>query len=101
MRALVGSGVRVTGCVITWWRNTKSARDVLPKLQAALDARGIKLYAHAIPYEDRIEQAHLSMVGGGIKTIFGFGSNEAAARYKDLLNELIQEVRPHVNERHQ
>jgi len=98
MRALVGSGVRVTGCLITWWKNTKSARDVLPKLQSALDARDIKLYAHAIPYEDRIEQAHLSMVGGGIRTIFGFGSNEAAARYKDVLSELIQEVRPHVNE---
>jgi len=65
MRALVGTGVRMTGCLITWWKkNTKSAKDVFPKLQSALDVRGIKLYTHSIPYEDKIEQAHLSLVRG-------------------------------------
>ena len=98
MKALVGNGVRVVGCLITCWRKTaKSTKDELPKLQVALHARGVKLFLHAIPYEDRIEQAHLVTSGGGIKSIFGFGTNDAATRYTEALAEFVKEVSPHVH----
>lgn len=97
MRALVGEGVYIVGGLLTRWKSTKAARDVRPVVVAELAAAQVHLFPKEIPYDDRIEQAHQSIIGGGIKAVFSFGASPAAAAYADALGELLKEVHAHVN----
>ncbi len=95
MRALVGGGVRILGCVRTRYRNSAQVRKEEPKLNDGLRVRGISLFDTAIPIDDKIEQAHVSTVNGGLRTIFGFNNSAAGKGYERLLDEVLKEVKQH------
>lgn len=98
MRALCGETPKIVGCVITKWKSTATTRAELPTLQTELDAKHIDLFEVQVALDDKIDQAHLSTIGGGSKILFGFGGSPAARDYEKLLSQLLEKVRPNVNE---
>ncbi len=93
MRALVGgSGVTILGAVITRWRANSTSKNELGKLQVALPLWGVPLLETMIPYDDKIEQAHVSTIEGGVKGLFAFNASMAAAQYHKLLDEIVEKV---------
>jgi chromosome partitioning protein len=100
MNALSG-GAKVMGCVVTRWKPSGTANKEYAKLVNELAAEHLHLFTNEIPLEDNIEKAHLTTMGGGIKSLLGVGTSKAAARYRDVLDELIKEARPYVHERSQ
>ncbi len=98
MRALTGEGTKVLGCVITRWKSSAIANKEEAKLQDDVNSAGGRFFAVRIPFEDKIEQAHVATIGGGVKSLFGFSGSAAADRYRDLLSDLVRETQPYVHE---
>lgn len=95
MRALVtkdGNAVRMLGCAITRWKATANARKEEALLRAGLPQLPIALFRTVIPYDEKIEQAHLAITGGAMRNLFGFASSVAALRYNELLDETLEKV---------
>jgi hypothetical protein len=95
MRALVGGDVRIVGAVRTRYKATPTVKKEEPRLRQELALRGIRLFETTIPIDDKIEQAHVITLNGGVKGLFGFPTSTAAEAYKKLLVELLQEVQHH------
>lgn len=100
MRALTGAGAQPAGCVVTRWKSSATTIKELAKLRNSLAAEHVRLFPEDvfIPAEDNIDKAHVATIGGGIKSLLGMPSSKAAARYRDVLALLIQEVQPYVRE---
>jgi len=95
MRALVTRGddaVRMLGCVITRWKSTVNTRREEAILRAGLPQLPISLFRTVIPFDERIEQAHLAITAGGMRNLFGFAASTAALRYNELLDETLAKV---------
>jgi chromosome partitioning protein len=95
MQALVGEGANLLGAVVTCWRSIPSAQnDKWTQLQAYLLAEGVYLFNHAIPYDDSIDQAHLSTIRGSQRSIFGFGGQpkKSAVAYVNLLRKVKERI---------
>lgn len=88
MRALVSEDVRLLGCVRTRYRSNAQVKKEEPSLKTELAARAIPLLETVIPLDDKIEQAHMSTVNGGIKALFSFNTSAAGAAYLRLLEEI-------------
>ena len=89
MRALVGGDVRLLGCVRTRYRLNAQVKKEEPSLKTELAVRGIPLLETVIPLDDKIEQAHMSTVNGGIKALFSFNTSAAGAAYLHLRDEIL------------
>ncbi len=95
MRALVSSNadaVRMLGCVITRWKSNANARRELTEIRAQLPRLPLTLFQANIPFDERIEQAHVAIKSGGIRHLFGFANGVAAMGYNDLRDELLAKV---------
>lgn len=95
MRALVTRDdrtVRMLGCVITRWKSTANARKEEAILRTALPQLPISLFRTIIPYDERIEQAHLAITGGAMRNLFGFAASIAAMGYNGLCDEMLEKA---------
>lgn len=91
MRALTDVP-QARGLVLTQWRAAaKSMKDIAAKLQVDAPLLGYPLFDTVVPYDDHIEQAHISLISGGVQTLFGWKSTAARA-YKKVTDELVRKV---------
>lgn len=80
------------GLVLTQWRSVRSMRDIQAKLAIDAPAKGYPMFESMVPYDDHIEQAHISLIGGGARTLFGWRTSIAAQAYKQVTDELLRKV---------
>ena len=95
MRNLSGSGGKILGCVITQWRPIPRAQqDKWLNLQAYLKAENIHLFTQAIPFDAKIDGAHLATIRGKTQNIFGIGRQlpESALAYLELVKRIKERI---------
>lgn len=80
------------GLLLTQWRSVKSMRDIEAKLNFQAPISGYPMLDIVIPYDDHIEQAHISLINGGVKTLFGWRATVAATAYKKVADEIARKV---------
>lgn len=88
MGGLMGRGVKLLGYTLSRWKAVPAAqRDNWANLQAEFLASDVPLFDIAIPYDDKIDVAHLSTIKGGNKGLFGIGTKltPAAEAYIKLV----------------
>ena len=96
MHGLVGSGAEILGVVMTNWKPVPAAqKDKLTQLHAELLVEKIELLLPEIPYDDKVDVAHLSTIRGQQKSIFGIGAQPrpAAKGYVALLKTVKERMR--------
>jgi len=99
MAALAGRDAQILGCVLTRWDASVAAmRTQLLTLSDWLQATQVRLFEAKIPTDRMIDRAHLSTVGGGLTTIFGYRRSAAASAYASLLHEVVKATAPDVND---
>ncbi len=91
MRALTGAP-QARGLLLTQWRTVKSMKLIEAKLQLQAPIMGYPMLDTVVPYDDHIEQAHIVLIGGGAKNLFGWRTTDAALAYKSVTNEILQKV---------
>lgn len=92
MQAL--TGVTVPGAmVLTQWRSVASARKVKGSLAVYYGRPSYPLLDIEVPYDDHIEQAHISLIGGGARNLFSWRTTSAAEAYKKIAQELVKKAR--------
>jgi chromosome partitioning protein len=91
MRALTGA-LQSRGLLLTQWRAVKSMKDIEAKLNTQAPLMGYPMLDAVVPYDDHIEQAHISLIAGGAKTLFGWRTTNAALAYKNVTNEIVRKV---------
>lgn len=80
------------GLLLTQWKEVRSMRDIKSKLELQAPVRGYPLLDTIVPYDDRIEQAHISLIGGGMRSVFGWRGSSAADAYRKVTAELIKKI---------
>ncbi len=80
------------GLLLTQWRDVRSMRDISANLEIQAPLLGYPMLDIVIPYDDHIEQAHISLISGGTHTLFGWKTAGAARAYKNLTDELVKKV---------
>lgn len=80
------------GLLLTQWRAVRSMRDIFANLEVQAPLLGYPLFDIPIPYDDHIEQAHISLIRGGVQNVFGWKSSSAATAYKKVTEELVRKV---------
>lgn len=91
MQALTGTLIG-RGLLLTQWKEVRSMRDVMAKLQVDTPLLGYPLFDTFVPYDDHIEQAHISLIAGGVRNVFGWRSSGAAGAYRKVTEELLKKV---------
>lgn len=91
MRALTGLP-QSRGLMLTQWRAVRSMKDIEAKLNTQAPLLGYPMLDTVVPYDDHIEQAHIALIGGGMRTLFGWRTTAAAQAYKNLTNEIVRKV---------
>lgn len=91
MQALTGAKMG-RGLLLTQWKEVRSMRDIMAKLNIDTPLLGYPLFDTVVPYDDHIEQAHISLIGGGMRNVFGWRSSNAATAYKKVTDELLRKV---------
>lgn len=91
MQALTGAPMG-RGLLLTQWRDVRSMRDVKATLDVQSTLLGYPMFDTPIPYDDHIEQAHISLVSGGVRTVFGWRTSAAAGAYRRVTEELLRKV---------
>ena len=91
MRALTGAP-QARGLLLAQWRSIASMKAADAKLQIQAPVKGYPLLDAVIPYDDHIEQAHIALINGGLKNVFGWRSSNAATAYKNATNEILQKM---------
>ncbi|HEX8733096.1 MAG TPA: AAA family ATPase [Ktedonobacterales bacterium] len=91
MRALTGAP-QARGLLRAQWRSTTSMKAADAKLQIQAPVKGYPLLDAVIPYDDHIEQAHIALINGGLKNVFGWRSSNAATEYRNATNEILQKM---------
>lgn len=88
---------KILGCFVARWRASANANASLATLVSELDAKGITRFEHNIPYDDRVEQAHRGVAGGGWRTIFRLANalGPAARAYDEVTEEVLTYVHRH------
>jgi cellulose biosynthesis protein BcsQ len=95
MRNLSGSGGKIVGCIITLGRTIpKAQQDKLVTLQAFLKAEQIHLFAPEIPFDARIDNAHLATIRGKKQNLFGIARQlpESAKAYLELVKRIKERI---------
>ena len=95
MRALMGSGVRVAGAVITRWpRANRALQDERLKLEEKLARQGVQLLAEPIPLDDKVDLTNRNAVAGGflgaVRGLFGYPASPATLAYNQLIDALLK-----------
>ncbi|HEU5343644.1 MAG TPA: AAA family ATPase [Ktedonobacterales bacterium] len=80
------------GLLLTQWRAVKSMKDIEAKLNIQAPVSGYPMLDVVIPYDDHIEQAHISLINGGVKTLFGWRTTVAASAYKKATDDIVKKV---------
>ncbi len=88
MKSLMGRNVEVAGIFITKWRNTSQSKKILDDSIAAIKLLKLHTFDTKIPFDDKIEKAHLDTINGKTRNIFGLKSTAAKA-YSDLVKEIL------------
>jgi len=91
MQSLTGSSMG-RGLLLTQWRDVRSMRDVKGALDLQSALLGYPMFETLVPYDDHIEQAHISLVSGGMRNVFGWRTSVAATAYKKVTDELVRKV---------
>lgn len=91
MRALTGAP-QSRGLLLTQWRAVRSMKDIEAKLNVDAPLLGYPMLDTVVPYDDHIEQAHISLISGGAKTLFGWRTTGAALAYKNVTSEIVRKV---------
>lgn len=91
MQALTGIPQARVG-LVTQYRSIKSMKDRLGQLRLQAPLFGLPLFDVEIPYDDHIEQAHIALIEGKRKTLFGWGDKGAAEAYRLVTDEIIKKV---------
>lgn len=91
MQALTGAPMG-RGLLLTQWREVRSMRDIQAKLNVETALLGYPMFDAIVPYDDHIEQSHISLIGGGIRTVFGWRGSSAGAAYRRVTEELLQRL---------
>jgi chromosome partitioning protein len=89
MHALTGAP-QGRGLLLTQWRAVKSMKDIEAKLNVQAPLSGYPMLDVVVPYDDHIEQAHISLINGGVKTLFGWRTTVAATAYKKATAEIAK-----------
>jgi chromosome partitioning protein len=92
MRALVGDGVQVLGCVVTRWQGYGAQQDALKNLRQILNAESVRVFQAVIPHDANIEKTHQLTWDGGHKDIYDVTRRGASAAYAQLLQEVLEYV---------
>jgi chromosome partitioning protein len=90
LRALMGKHVNVLGTFITKWKELGQTRDHLDELYKRVPPLGAKIYKTKIPYDNKIEKAHVDTSSGRARSLFGLTST-AARGYIDLMKEILSD----------
>ena len=70
------------GLVLTQWRSSApSMRDIAATLRVEAPLLGYPLFETHVPYDDHIEQAHMSLIEGGNDILFNWKASGAAKAY--------------------
>jgi cellulose biosynthesis protein BcsQ len=80
------------GLLLTQWRAVKSMKDIEAKLNIQASGHGYPMLDATVPYDDHIEQAHMILFNGGVKTLFGWKTTLAATAYKKATDEIVKKV---------
>ena len=80
------------GLLLTQWRDVRSMREVRGALDLQSALVGYPMFEAFVPYDDHIEQAHISLVAGGLRTVFGWRTSLAATAYRRVTEELVRKV---------
>lgn len=91
MQALTGSPMG-KGLLLTQWREVRSMRDIQAKLNVDTALLGYPMFDALVPYDDHIEQAHISLISGGLRNVFGWRASSAATAYRKVTEELMRRV---------
>lgn len=85
---------KILGCFVARWRVSATANASLATLASELDSKGIGRFEHHIPYDERVEQAHRGVAGGGWRMIFRLTNSlgPAARAYDDITEEILSYV---------
>ncbi len=78
--------------VLTQWREVRSMRDIRAALDVQSTLLGYPMFETVVPYDDHIEQAHISLVSGGLRNVFGWRTSGAASAYRKVTDELVRKV---------
>jgi cellulose biosynthesis protein BcsQ len=91
MRGLMGRGVKLLGYTMSRWKTVQAAqKDNWSELQTEFLASNVPYIDIVIPYDDKIDVAHLSNIKGGNKGLFGIGTKltPAAEAYIKLVAQI-------------
>lgn len=91
MQALTGAPIG-RSLLLTQWKDTRTMRDVRATLDVQSALLAYPLFDTIVPYDDHIEQAHISLVGGGVRNVFGWRTSAAGAAYRKVTEELLKKV---------
>jgi chromosome partitioning protein len=91
MQALTGAPMG-RSLLLTQWRDVRSMRDIAATLDVQSTLLGYPMFETVVPYDDHIEQAHISLISGGVKNVFGWRTSGAANAYKKVTEELVRKV---------
>jgi chromosome partitioning protein len=91
MQALTGAPMG-RSLLLTQWKDTRTMRDVKATLDVQSALLAYPLFDTIVPYDDHIEQAHISLVGGGVRNVFGWRTSAAGAAYRKVTEELLKKV---------
>lgn len=82
----------ILGCVVTRWRAGAGAESALAQLVLDLPLAGIRRFEDVIPFDDKIEQAIVNEVRGGLGNIFRLAKQPgpAARAYVQLTEKVVE-----------
>lgn len=89
MRALTGENAELVGGVITRWKPSGPANQVLVGLADLLRKHHARLLTTRIPEDSRIERGLAGTADGGIRHLFRLALGPAARAYEDLVKEMM------------
>lgn len=94
MRGLMGTGVEVTGCLLTRYRSAPVRADDMAKFQTDLETNNIRLFETKIHHDDRLETRNRDARRGRLFGVLEFARQRGAGAtdYQAALEEFMRYV---------
>lgn len=89
MRALMGDGVEVVGCLLTRWKKNAPADQALISLSDLLSLNQVRRFSKNIPVDPRIERGHMQTAWGKLKHLLRLPQGPASDAYVAFAGEVL------------